>query len=122
MVDVSLQEDEIRDIRTIEGYFNGIDEVKYINEHIYMFGGEIVNSQIKLLNDRAIGAVYEWFGENTRIIYSNGDYYALVKSDEQALCYWALQYGEVVEVVKPESLVEKVKAKIISLSELYKLK
>lgn len=122
IVDIVMLEDDVRDVRTIEGCENGIDEVKYINEHIYMFGGDIVNSHIKLLNDRAISSVYEWFGSNTRIIYSNGEYYALVKSDEQALCYWALQYGEVVEVVKPEPLVNRIKEKISLLNEIYKLK
>ena len=121
IVDVSMLEKEVDDIRSLDGCTDSFNELSYINEHIYMFGGNIVNSHIKLLNDRAIGTVMEWFGEDTRIIYSSGDFYALVKSDEQALCYWALQYCEQVEVVKPESLVQLIKSKILSLNEIYKL-
>ena len=119
IVDIVMTDSDIRQITTISGCEKGIDEINYINEHIYMFGGEIVNSHIKLLNDRAISTVYEWFGESTRIIYTNGEYFALVKSDEQALCYWALQYGEMVKVVKPQGLVEKIKERISSLMNIY---
>lgn len=122
IVDIEMLEEEVMPVTNLVGYERGLDEVKYINEHVYMFGGEIVNSHIKLLSDRAISVVYEWFGDNTRIIYSGGEYYALVKSDEHALCYWALQYGELVEVVKPETLVEKIKEKIAFLNEVYKTK
>jgi predicted DNA-binding transcriptional regulator YafY len=122
IVDVFMLDEDVDDIRKLDGYQNGIDEVKYINEHIYMFGGSIVNSHIKLLTDRAVSSVYEWFGQNTRIIYSSGEYYALVKSDEQALCYWALQYGEQIEILKPESLVGLIKSTISLLNQVYKLK
>lgn len=121
IVDIVMLDEEVAPVTNLAGYERGIDEVKYINEHVYMFGGDIVNSHIKLLSDRAISAVYEWFGDNTRIIYSGGEYFALVKSDEQALCYWALQYGELVEVVKPESLVNKIKEKISLLNQAYKI-
>lgn len=122
IVDIVMSDEDVRQITTISGYEKGIDELNYINEHIYMFGGDIVNSHIKLLNDRAISAVYEWFGESTRIIYTGGEYFALVKSDEQALCYWALQYGELVKVVKPESLVQKIKERVKALKDIYDVK
>ncbi len=120
IVDIVELDQDIEPINSFEDVNGEFSEINYINSHIYMFGGKVVNSKIELLNNRAIGVVYEWFGKNTTINCVNGVYVANVKSDEQALCYWALQYAELVKVVSPESLKQKIAGIVKSLSDNYK--
>lgn len=119
IVDVEITENAVIPITYFDGFKKGLDEASYINEHIYMFGGEVSNSEIELLSDKAIGVVYEWFGKNARIVYSGGKLVAHIKAEEQALCYWALQYGELVVIKSPQSVVDKISGIVKSLSGAY---
>ncbi len=119
IVDVCELDEDVEPVARFVESGKEFSELSYINSHIYMFGGSVVNSKIELLSDRAIGAVYEWFGKNTTINFVDGKFVASVKSDEQALCYWALQYGELVKILSPNSLKEKIAQVVKTLNKNY---
>ena len=84
------------------------DISKYINDHIYMFGGDIIEAKVEVIADFGIIHVKDWFGDSARIRKENGKTYAYIKSDDKALFYWALQYQEYVIVLEPYSLKQKI--------------
>lgn len=74
---------------------------QYMNEHIYMMSGNSVVATMKILDKKRISDVISWFGRNILIKQTNGEIYVTVKVNENALIYWAMQYGEYVEIVSP---------------------
>lgn len=83
---------------------------QYLAEHIYLFGGDVVDCHMQILNYRVLTDVKDWFGENAKISYDaeTDKTYCDVRCDENALFYWARQYGEKVEILSPESLRERL--------------
>lgn len=79
----------------------------YINEHIYMFAGNTLQIVVKVNNPKAINYIVEWYGENVVIKEKNDEIYATLNVNEQAFLYWALQYGQSIEIVKPNETKEK---------------
>lgn len=119
IVDIVETDEEAISIQHFVDDDKKFDENAYINDHIYMFGGAVVNGKIELLCDRAIGAIYEWFGKNTTIASEEGKMVAYIKADEQSIAYWALQYAELVKVLSPLSVVTKIKTLIETLKNNY---
>lgn len=119
IVDIVETDEEAISIQHFVDDDKKFDENAYINDHIYMFGGAVVNGKIELLCDRAIGAIYEWFGKNTTIASEGGKMVAYIKADEQSIAYWALQYAELVKVLSPLSVVTKIKTLIETLKNNY---
>ena len=81
---------------------------KYLNEHIYLFGGNSVKAKIELENEDAINYIVDWFGSNVEISKEKDKYIAEVESNESSLFYWCLQYGRLIKVISPKSLVNKI--------------
>lgn len=92
---------------------------KYINEHIYMTNGKSVNAEIKLDDVKNVNDVVDWFGDSVSFKVEDNLVYAELTANEQALAYWALQYGECVEVVKPASTIKLIKAMLNDIQKKY---
>ena len=110
MKNVHIREDrprkELRDLKDVHSDFSITD---YINDRVYMFGGPVVTARIEIEDHDKIRYIKDWFGERA-ILQKVGDkLYAQVKTEEQALCYWAMQYIEYFKVIEPPSAKEKIK-------------
>ena len=86
-----------------------IDLPKHMAEHIYMFSGvsERVTMRIEkfLVND-----VIDWFGKDVSFYDETEDEVtASVVVNLKAMRYWAMQYANHVEVLKPLKLREQIK-------------
>ena len=64
--------------------------------------------------------IYNWFGSNARIIIKDNKSYAIIKTDEDALFYWLLQYIEFFEIIEPLSLKNKIIKTLTETLEVYK--
>ena len=84
------------------------DIAKYINEHVYLFSGDVVNAELQLDDSNTIGYIYEYFGKNAEISQQNGHIFAKVKCDENALFYFCMQYSEHLKVISPESVKQRI--------------
>lgn len=120
MTDVHATDIAADPIDTIKGCKNCLDIAKYVNENIYAFTGDSVKSTLRLFDDSAYNAVVEWFGEGVRTYTKECGTYAEVRVNEMALIYWALQYGNGVEVLSPQSTRDKIKSAVCKLAERYK--
>lgn len=98
-----------KDISLVKDGSQVFSPTKYANEHIYMFAGESKNFILRLYNERVVGDIVDWFGKSVKIFEQDGNTLAEVKTNENAMIYWALQYGEDVEIIEPLETREKIK-------------
>lgn len=92
----------------MEDFVQGYSLPKHMEEHIYMFSGPSVQVKMRV---RAVNmdALIDWFGKGFRIVQEDADGRIVsVVCNEMAMKYWALQYGEYVEVLEPKSLREAI--------------
>ena len=90
-------------------YGINFDLSKYLDEHLYPFGGKVVNAKAKLLTEKASLYVKDWFGTLATFSEEKGEKIVTIRNDESALFYWALQYIEDVQFFHPKNLVDKIK-------------
>ena len=124
MTEMKLLEEPIKDTRLIKGMENGLNLPKHMAEHVYMFSGNSVSvllkTDAKFMND-----LVDWFGKDFQIMkkYKEDGVDMMeihVYCNEQAMEYWALQYGKRVTVLEPESLREKIREDIEGMAERYR--
>ncbi|GHV41832.1 WYL domain-containing protein [Clostridia bacterium] len=122
-----LRLDKIREIKMLETPVKPLNMVKksggrldnYLTEHIYMMGGDSADVKFRISPDQ-MDVVVDWFGTHAQVApQAYGDLIVSVSVNERAMIYWALQFGEVVEVLSPQSLREKIAAAARDIAEVY---
>jgi predicted DNA-binding transcriptional regulator YafY len=115
-----IEDKKIRPLRDIEGHGRGLDLARYMKEHIYMYSGE--SGLVSFRADRSIiGHIIDWFGKD--IVFTEikeNSIVASVRVNLNAMLYWALQYGNSVEILTPEPLRDKVREAVEGMWEKYK--
>ena len=121
MVNIQIKDDwPIKNMKDLEEGLKDFSISKYLNDHIYMFGGDVIEAELELDGDWGILIVKDWFGENAKLSHKDGKAYIKVKCNEMALYYWIMQYSDCVKVISPASLVEKTKEGLQKALEKYK--
>lgn len=115
---ITILEQPARDLYSLDN-MQDFSIKKYIKEHIYMVSGDSVMATIKIEDEKRINDVVGWFGEDLSMYVKDGNIYANLNINEDALCYWALQYGKFVEVVEPQSTRDKLGEMIKILNAKY---
>ena len=110
---------KIRDKKQHKGAMQRLDLPRHMAENIYMFGGEGVRVSFRakryIVND-----ILDWFGKDALFSDAdNNEVTASVRVSEDAMFYWALQYGEHIEVLEPDRLRERIKTAVKSISKKY---
>lgn len=114
-----LQNRPTTDIRQIDKYRNGFMLDEYMREHLYMVSGETVNVTMKLLN-KNIGDFIDWYGKNFTVINREPEEITIrVSVNDNALIYWALQYGKIATIISPDSVKEKLQKEVRLLADKY---
>ena len=109
MVNPVIKDDwPIKQLKDLKDAPKDFSITKYLNEHIYMFDGETVDAEIKLLGEWGVSILKDWFGDNAKMVNSD-KLIARVKCNEVALYYWLLQYCDCAVVLSPLELRDKVK-------------
>ena len=116
---IKILDTDIKPIKQVKGFENGLDIAKYANENIYMFTTNSVNATIQIYDDWATAYVEEWFGKNARFYEKDNKIYADIIANESSLIYWCLQYGEVIEIIEPKQCREKIKDILKEMSKRY---
>ena len=121
MVNIQIKDDwPIKNMKDLKEGPKNFSISKYLNDHIYMFGGDVIEAELELDGDWGILIVKDWFGENAKLSRKDGKAYIKVKCNEMALYYWIMQYSDCVKVISPASLVEKTKEGLQKALERYK--
>ena len=116
---IEILDSDIKPVTELAGYEKGLDIIKYVNENIYMFGTKTVNATIKIFDDFTSSYVEEWFGSNAKFYKKDGELFADVVVNDMALVYWCLQYGERIELIKPQECRDEIKRIVKGMNERY---
>lgn len=107
------------DIRKIEKYRNGFPLDEYMREHLYMVTGDTVSVTMKLLK-KNIGDFIDWYGKDFMVVKRETEEITIRCSvNDNALIYWALQYGKMATIVSPNSVREKMQKEVQLLADKY---
>ena len=120
MTKVKMLEDKAKPKKQVEDFAQGYSLPKHMAEHIYMFSGPSVQVKMRV---RAVNmdALIDWFGKGFRIVKEDADGLIVsVACNELAMKYWALQYGEYVEVLEPKSLREEICDAVDYMGSVYR--
>jgi predicted DNA-binding transcriptional regulator YafY len=118
MTCVSILDEKVKPQKEVKDFANGFHLPRHMAEHIYMFSGSSV--PVKLRTDESMmNELVDWLGKDFRIrkIDEDGIIEVVLYCNEDAMFYWALQYGPYVEILEPESLRERLKS---AAQEMYK--
>ena len=105
-----LDDTPARPLRTLPEYANGYDLPRHMAEHIYMFSGKSTYITMRI-EPFMMDDIIDWFGKDFSILESNENHITIaLHCNEEAMLYWALQYGKYVEILQPDSLREKLRS------------
>ena len=108
MTETQMLDDKVKPKDKVEDFAQGYSLPKHMAEHIYMFSGPSVQVKMRV-RENIMGQLIDWFGKGFRIVQEDADGLIIsVVCNEMAMKYWALQYGEYVEVLEPKSLREAI--------------
>ena len=101
---------DIKPLESLEG-MKDFNIHKYLKDTVYLLEGDVILASIRIDNPNAIQDVVDWFGENARIYKykEDGDQYASITCNENALFYWCMQYSETITVLSPQTLIKRIK-------------
>ena len=73
-----------------------------------MFGGESI--RVKFLTPEfMLDTLVDWFGKDFKILHKEDDQLLIsVKVNAIAIKFWAMQYGEYIEIIEPVTLRETI--------------
>lgn len=95
--------------KEIAEFVGGFNLPKHMAEHIYMFSGASIFVKFWAENFM-VDALVDWFGKDFKILQKTDEkILILVKVNETAMKFWAMQYGEYIEIVSPESLRTEIR-------------
>ena len=119
MTDVEELETKAKPMKKVKGLEHGLNLPKHMAEHVYMFSGPTVNVKMETTKE-VFSDITDWFGTDVKIVEEDDNKLVLrVNCNENAMRYWALQYGPSVEVLEPESLRNRIISDIQDMQKRY---
>ena len=118
---IKITDTAVKDSRLVTGLENGLDLPKHMAEHVYMFSGKSQRVTFKI-NRGMVGEVIDWFGAKVTFSDENeseNSVIATVRTNLEAMRYWALQYAPHVTVLSPSELRDKIKKDLMSSLDNY---
>lgn len=102
----------------VSDFKDGHSLSEHMLEHVYMFSGPSARVILKVQPD-GINDVIDWLGKDISI-REEADYLLVdTQTNLQAMKYWAVQFGEKVEVLAPQKLREAVADMIAGMHRKY---
>lgn len=118
--DMEITDLPVKDIKRVEEFKNGLDLPKHMAEHVYMFSGKSEMIRLKV-NRAVINDCIDWLGKDIVIMKENDDTFLIdVTANPEAMKYWAIQFGQNVEIVLPERLRQETAEIAESIWNKYK--
>ena len=107
-------------ISEVEGFEDGINYKNLTTAMPYMFSDTPETIEM-LAVDWILDQVIDWFGKDIKIDKTETEniYKITLKSSPTAMLFWAMQYTDECEVLKPVALRERIKETINKAKEKY---
>jgi predicted DNA-binding transcriptional regulator YafY len=120
MTYVTILDEKAKPQKEVKDFAHGFNLPRHMAEHIYMFGGPSV--PVKLLtNESMMNELVDWLGKDLKIRKTDedGTIEVTLNCNEDAMFYWAMQYGSYVEIVEPGSLRERIRCAVQGMYNKY---
>ena len=119
ITNIKMLDEKVKSKKKVKGLENGLNLLKHMAEHIYMFYGESIRVTFTIKKS-FISDLFDWFGKDVAFVEETDDEVTCsVFVNENAMRKWALQYALHVKVISPESMVEAIKEDLKKATELY---
>ena len=120
ITDVKILNENRKPMKSIKGLEKGFDISKYISEHVYMYSGDSERIRLRT-NEYMIGTLVDGFGKKVRIELDEGsDIIVSLTCNPNAFFFWAMQYGQSIEVLAPDSMRERIKKAALEVYKKHK--
>ena len=97
----------------------GLDVARYMNEHIYMFGGKSVRAKFEAPK-YLISDILDYFKADVNFKeLDEKNVIATVKANETDLRLWARQYAGKIKITEPTELAQACKQDLLDAIKLY---
>ncbi len=115
-----IEDRPLTNIRTVEGYENGIDYKEIATGLPYMFTDK--PQPIEFISDKKIiDQIVDWFGRDIKFTELSKDKVKVeLTASPNAMEHWAKQYLGFVEITKPLELRQKIKEILVDAKKRYK--
>ena len=109
ITNVRILDEKVKPKKDISDFAQGYNLPKHMAEHIYMFGGQSVRVKF-LTQEGMMNELVDWFGKDFRVrkTENENEIEVSVRCNENAIFYWALQYGPYIEVLEPKKLRTRI--------------
>jgi hypothetical protein len=120
MTYVTILDEKAKLQKEVKDFAQGFDLPKHMAEHIYMFSGPSVPVRLRT-DESMMNELVDWLGKDFRIkkMDENGNIEISLHCNEDAMFYWAMQYGPYVEIVEPERLRNRIADAVIEMAGKY---
>ena len=120
ITDVEILKENRKPMKAVKGLENGLNISEYIAEHVYMYTGDSIHVKLRT-NENLMDALVDSFGTGFRVSYGEDDdnIIASLKCNPDAFFYWAMQYGQNIEVLEPESMRDRIRQASLEIHKKY---
>ncbi len=108
ITNIEIINEELIDIRTIEGYENGINYKELATQMPYFNSTERPEIIEFYCDEGIVDQIVDWFGDDVIFNEENNKIKVTIKANPVSIIYWLLQYTQYVEVIEPEYLKDKI--------------
>ena len=119
ITNIELLDEPATDLRSIEGYQNGIDYRRFSSALPYMFSDEPQTIRFIIDGEWMIDQIVDWFGYDFSTDNKDCKLIVTVNASPYAMEYWAMQYLNYVEIISPSSLREQIITNLKNASSKY---
>ena len=120
ITDVEILNENRKPMKTIKGLENGLSISEYIAEHVYMYSGDSIRIKLRT-SENLMDSLVDSFGKDFRVSFGEDDDIVVsLKCNPDAFFYWAMQYGQNIEVLEPESMRDRIKQAAQDIYKKYK--
>ena len=120
--DLKILDEDVKFMEDVVGLGKNFSLNQYMEENIYMFGGE--SDYIKLaIKEEFLDEFVDWFSVDNIILqgYEDGELLVRVRSNKEAMRRWALRYSLYAKVLGPKDLVDEIKEDIEKAARNYNI-
>lgn len=119
ITDMRFHDKKSVQLRSLPGYENGIDYRRLSSAMPYMYTDEPVH--IEFIADEVItDDIIDWFGRDIFMEKAeSGKLHITLKASSNAMKHWAMQYIDHVEILRPESLRDRIRQSIEAALKKY---
>lgn len=119
MTQVKIVEDTVKPIRELDGFNGGFDLQEYMSHNINMAFGDSIRITF-IAHPKAVREIIDAFGKSVEFTQrDDGCLDCVVRVPEYDMERWVLQWGDLVTVTGPDSLLRKLKCHAEILAEKY---